>query len=109
MRSAAFQPPGAAGHRHAPLLRVHGRAHVTTSAKLTTSAGSTTAFNKLRGVKVGADQACSRNRFSHHHWAIHILSHNPQVFRSSDGERVDLTTLWGPGERAVVAFARSFG
>ncbi|KAL6753369.1 hypothetical protein V8C86DRAFT_2727021 [Haematococcus lacustris] len=35
--------------------------------------------------------------------------HGLKVIRSSDGEAVDLTTLWGPGERAVVAFTRSFG
>lgn len=31
------------------------------------------------------------------------------VYRSSDGAAVDLPSLWQPGERAVVAFGRSFG
>lgn len=32
-----------------------------------------------------------------------------QVFRSSDGAQVDLPSQWGPNEKAVVAFGRSFG
>jgi hypothetical protein len=32
-----------------------------------------------------------------------------QVFRSSDGAAVDIPSLIGPGDRAVVAFARSMG
>lgn len=31
------------------------------------------------------------------------------VYRSSDGAAVDIPSLWGPDERAVVAFGRSFG
>jgi hypothetical protein len=30
-----------------------------------------------------------------------------KVIHASDGERVDLTDVWGRDERAVVAFARS--
>ena len=44
--------------------------------------GTTKAYEALRGVK---------------------------LIRSSDGALVDLPSLWGPGERAVVAFARSMG
>ncbi len=47
-----------------------------------TTNGTTEAYNRIRGIK---------------------------VIRSSDGQLVDLTTLWGPNERAVVAFGRSFG
>lgn len=46
------------------------------------SNGTTEAYNRMKGIK---------------------------VIRSSDGQLVDLTTLWGPNERAVVAFGRSFG
>jgi hypothetical protein len=31
------------------------------------------------------------------------------VYRSSDGAAVDIPSLWGPDEKAVVAFGRSFG
>jgi len=32
-----------------------------------------------------------------------------EVYRSSDGALVDLPSLWGPQDKAVVAFGRSFG
>lgn len=32
-----------------------------------------------------------------------------QVYRSSDGAHVDITSLWEPTDKAVVAWARSFG
>jgi hypothetical protein len=37
------------------------------------------------------------------------LSAAVQVIRSSDAAEVDIPSLWGPNEKAVVAFARSFG
>lgn len=55
---------------------------VSAAATSVTTNGTTQAYNRLKGIK---------------------------VYRSSDGQLVDITTLWGPGERAVVAFARSFG
>lgn len=34
---------------------------------------------------------------------------NRKVFRSSDFAEVDIPSLWGPNDKAVVAFTRSMG
>lgn len=60
-----------------------------------TSSSSTTARNSTGANATGVD--------------YHSRLKGQTVYRSSDGAAVDLPSLWQPGERAVVAFGRSFG
>lgn len=79
-------------------------------------------YDRLCGKQVGAGPACLTSKRPAHAWTrdspalqsrIHTPTHHPsspcQVIRSSDGAKLDIPSLWGPNERAVVAFARSMG
>lgn len=52
---------------------------------------------------------CTASVASNPDTAIYERLKGRTVIRSSDGQRVELVSLWSPKERAVVAFARSLG
>lgn len=118
--ATASQRRGATGARRTGVPTAR-RAALTARASTAGAAARTSdAYARLKGVEVrvppwrggrpvassrvcgSLPQACGGTREP-------AAPTRAQVTRCSDGARLDIPSLWGPGERAVVVWARTFG